>query len=202
MAKITTWKVTIAGKYIELGVYYSSSKLFYLKGMPSDVEALTEKYFEGLDTERKLYDTVQVALHEYHEKIEKQRKVIACTLYVTDDLRMNKVAQGSWLGLKKWVSSSIQGTSHTKGNGFTLEWKVLMEVSGRKTEYHSINDDGSVGFIRDALHCQIIEWSPQREQVFRDIDASLEKMVSKIAVIMGDREKLLEMADCGIKLLE
>ena len=209
MPKIKTKQFTIAGKWTDVNFYYTSNKGFYAKGIPEEVESVAERHFEinGYEKECELKEAIRTALFKYHEYIEKKRKVIAYRVTMTTDMRSIKTGEGSWSGSKPWVPDCFKRgcdmDGFHSGYGFVVEWKILMEVKARSTTYYDIDKDQGARFARRLDEgFQVVDWTPEREAAFVQIDQALEKAVQKLATVLGDQEKLLFLVDSGVKLLE
>lgn len=206
MAKIGTWTYKINQEIVEFKIYYTSSKGFFARGIPSDVLAFQKKPSFGFDTEAELRKFLREAIDTYHEKTKKSRKVIAYILKLTTCLSMNKVEQGHYSGTKPWLPSDYSPFNYGLdggGHGFSIKWKILMEVKARDIEYYRINDDGTIGYRKNNVEHDylIIDWTPEREEAFKDIDRSLEEMVKRLAGTLCNTKKMTELIDNNIKLL-
>ncbi len=205
MAKITDYMFDINQERVKVGIYYTRSKGFYAKNVPGDVLALQE-YHPFFDKEDDLRLFLVKAIAHYHEIIKKSRKVIAYKISMTTELCMNKESEGHYCGYKPWIPKNYSHLNKidgiNSGYGFIIRWKLLMEMSAEDIKYYRIHDDGSVGNkTYTGPQYQIIEWTPEREAAFKEIDASLEGMVKKITAVLCDKEKVKYLLDNQIKLL-
>ena len=123
---------------------------------------------------------------------------------MTTNLCMNKIDQHHWSGYKEWLPDDFSHISKmdSDGYGFSISWSVLMEISSEDLKYYEIKDDGLVGYSVYLDNRSVMEWTPEREAAFEEIDASLEKMVKKLAGVLCDKEKFKFILDNKIKLLE
>lgn len=208
MPKICRRFFQINSKHVPVDIFYTQKKQFSAVGIPEDVTRISDKGFSHFETEEKLYEQINSALRVYHEKIRTSRKVIAYSLGMTTSLCMNRTGEGRWEGYKEWVPNTLKKGCDSywvrgdNGYGFSINWDVLMEVRDKETEYHDIHDDGSIGHRTEISQRQLIDWTSEREEAFREIANCLVEMVKKIAVVLGDPEKMIGMIESKGKLLE
>jgi hypothetical protein len=198
MPKIFSTYIIVESVRIEIDVHYTHGKGFYAKKIPDSVLKFCNCTFSGFDTEGELLEHIRISLINYHESIKNIKKVIIYSLQMSTDVYMNKENRGSWHGYKPWVDHEkfIEYnrclTSSINGYGFSIIWDVLYQVKSKDTKYYVIDNNGSIGFesrIHEASW-EIIDWTVEREQAFIDIDKSIEELVKKISLFLGNSEKL------------
>lgn len=199
----------ICGEHIAVETYYSRKKGFYPKGLPAEVATFCDRRLSGFSNESALDDAIREALHKYHSFKKQARKVIAFHVILSTPLGMVKDGPGSYCGHKGWVPDNMKrgslrgesGLTDVDGYGFLISWQILFEEKAAKVNYYDVCEDGTKGFKEHIGHRQVIDWTPEREASFKEIDNSLEEMVKKIAAVFGNEKKILGMLDSGVKLL-
>ncbi len=204
MPKVSTHRFKLKGEEIEIPFYYTSTKGFFAKGIPQDIRSVTETFYEANDSEDELYRKLEDGFKKYHDFIATSRKVIGYRVHLSTDLLMNKTGLGSWQGTQSWVPKSFsrRGSINDRmpfGYGFVINWEIWMEVSGEDKQYHPINADGTLGHPEHRIEekYEIIDWTPDRERAFQNIDEALTNMVKKLAETLGHKDKLIEAIDAG-----
>lgn len=202
MPKIGKKCIKINEEWVELILWYTQKKGFSYKGIPDDVLKLTnfgERVYQSEeDINRHLHECVD----EYHEKMKITKKVISYTLKASTNLIRNKTGDFSYSGIKPGVSKKFESMN---GIGdiflFGFSYRVLIETSGTdKKHYYLINEDGSTGYEchNDGL---CIDWTPTREQFFKDMVDSLQKLVYGVSDFFDQPDLLKLMETVGIRAL-
>lgn len=203
MPKIGNESLLINGKFINIEINYSRKLQFYARGIPEEVLHVSEIETITADTEKQLLINLHQAINLYHDKIKSSKKVIAYTIYAAAETVMNRTGVGRLEGHKPGVP---KGFDHLPlgcdGSGFTIEWEILMEVKAKTIEYYPLND-GVISSYKKHINPnkKIIDWTPQREQAFKNIDLALERMVINLMNKLADTKTLLYNIDNNIKLL-
>ncbi len=204
MAKFTTVKLNIKDKLETFSIHYTQKEGFYIKDFPDEISTMTGFRFSHYQEEEKLNNAIYEGLLKYHEMIKTKKKVIAYTFVMTADLGMHKTSEDCYRGFKTWVPQIFQShslRSESSGRGFSINWKILLEMSSDKVRYYSVNEEGKAGRKVNVSNWQKVDWTPEREQAFRGIDNSMEMLAMRIVKILGSKKELLEMIDNKMKLL-
>ena len=167
-----------------------------------EVYKLTEFGRRVYRSEDEINTHLNKSIVEYHEKVKVTKKIISYTLKATVNLIMNRTDKGSYSGIKSGVSKKFE-TEHGYEDNFSFgfSYRVLMETSGTdKKHYYLINEDGSTGY-----ECQndglCIDWTPAREQFFKDMAGNLQKLVYGVSNFFDQPDLLQLMETVGIKAL-
>jgi exo-beta-1,3-glucanase (GH17 family) len=208
MPKVSSATFIIDGKHQKFDIYYSKKDQFEIKGFPAEIIELGKPEDRGVygitrgwQTENELVNNFQSIIKLYHNKKATSKKVILFYLSATADIAMNKVSNGGYVGRKAGIHPDVR-SQQDRGWGLTIQYYVAMRSENNGTRYNWIDDDGIIrSTITVTRDMQEIEWTPQREQTFRDICAAMEKMVMKISDTMYDQKKLFQLLDSGAKLL-
>ena len=209
MPKITQKKVTIDGKLYLVDILYNEKNDFHAKGLPEHIKTFA---FEnkislgGHKTLDNLTKSIDSSIKGYHEAKQKIRKVLSYSIAIGTALLMNQDEECRFQrfnNYQEWVPQSLRDTrsSNLSDKGFTIGWEVLYEIdNGNKILYYKINSDGSIGYsaLREDF---VIDWTQERENSFKAIDSSLQELVKKIALILGDAKATAQLLDSGLKLL-
>ena len=175
---------------------------FSYRGIPNEVYKLTEFGKRIYRSEDDINTHLDKSIIEYHEKVKITKKIISYTLKATTNLVMNRTNGNSYTGIKPGVSKKFE-TEHGFGDTFSFgfSYRVLMETSGTdKKHYYPINEDGSIGYeCRNDGLC--IDWTPAREQFFKDMADNLQKLVYGVSNFFDQPDLLQLMETVGIKAL-
>lgn len=204
MPFISIHKYRWHGEIRDLRIKYNQKKKFFADGAPEGLDVETDIMLDYYETEAKLIAAFDKAVAKHHENSKKSRKVIMYKIDTTADLGMNRVSKGSWQGHKAWMPSQFERNSSMAldGCGFTIEWKILMEITIVRPVYYSLNDEGAYDWKDDKTDGFIcIDWTKQREQAFKEIEIQMENMVSRLCKILGDPKKTMALLDSGVRLL-
>jgi len=211
MPRITKANISIRGERCTVNICYSQKQGFHAIGLPDEVAALSQTRVTGCETQGALEEAIKSVVKEYEEAKKTQRKVIFYYLRLSSELVMNKDANyssgHSYKGYKPWVPENIRAlcghSFHSiEGKGFAIDWEVLLEIVKAETVYHRENPDGSVGYkAHIPSGSMIIDWTPEREAGFVEIDAAMERMVKILTEIIGYPDRMVQLLDSGTKLL-
>ena len=188
-------------------LFYNQKNKFHIKNVPQHFQKLTEFVSEGYSTEESLKDTLNKCVIEYREKLKTERDVILYKISASSELRMNKVGEGHYSGIKKGISTKI---SDIGGGGpdcsIGFDYKKCKEIDEGGKKYYPYKDDGTLGYeMRVEKSWNIIEWTSEREDFFAGLYKSMGTMLEKISEFFSnDDEKVLERIDSfgeGTKLL-
>lgn len=207
MPKVGSLSFRVDTEYpVKYDIYYSQSKKFEIKGLPSDFVNTTNLSTCYYLTEAILEDTVFKAIVKYRELKTKQRLVIAYSFHASTNLKMNKIREGSYSGFLPGVSRKIKDFSNGRSwicppNALGLNYFICMEVNevGKKVYYHVNSNLEMVGRSEISVSdCTLIEYSPERLGFFTGIVESLKSAVvamSRFADLEGDQAQ--ELIDSG-----
>lgn len=202
MPKIGTRCIKISEKWIDLVLWYTQKDGFSYRGIPNEVYKLTEFGKRIYRSEDDINTHLNKSIIEYHEKVRITKKIISYTLKATTNLVMDQTDGNSYTRIKPGVSKKFE-TEHGFGDTFSFgfSYRVLMETSGTdKKHYYPINEDGSIGYeCRNDGLC--IDWTPAREQFFKDMADNLQKLVYGVSDFFDQPDLLQLMETVGIKAL-
>jgi hypothetical protein len=207
MPKVSKYDCSIDGEHHLIHIFYNSKKLFYAEqdevlGRVLHVASSRESYIDicNYATEKELISVLHKAIESYHAKKKKSRKVIiykmgASRNFLNDDLGNIRK------GMEKIDSSDM----FHDGACIGFHYEVALEIDLDGLHYHHINEDGTPGWEYGANSQEdiVIEWTAQREDAFKELYASLGRIVEKAAAIFSDSDKLTKMLDAkqGSRLL-
>ncbi len=183
-------------------LHYTQKDKFAVKGLP--IEFLRLSGFEPsyFPTENQLITDLQEAIRKYNALKKTERKVIMFKVVASALLRMNKINQGHYEGLKRGVSENIGNLQVSNGAGIEIGFKVAIEVDQGKKEYFELDDDGLPSKYQMRFsnnEWTIIDYSLEREQFFNSITDSLQEMVYKLSQFFGgDNESVANLIDATI----
>ena len=202
MPKVGTKCVNINEKRVDLILWYTQKDGFSYRGIPNELYKLTEFGKRVYRSEEEINTHLNESIVEYHEKAKTTKKIISYTLKATANLVMNRTGEYAYTGIKLGVSKKFE-TEHDFGNSFSFgfSYRVLMETSGTdKKHYYLINEDGSTGYEckNDGL---CIDWTPAREQFFKDMAENLQKLVYGVSDFFDQPDLLQLMDTIGIKAI-
>lgn len=208
MAKIGKDMFVIKNENRCVEIHYSQKTGFYYKGVPQEVYDLTNFGSKRYLDEGSLKQQLLCSLTEYHEKIRNCRKVISYHLYGSTQLILNKLegTYAGYSGIKTGVSKQFDHKlDNNIENMFGFTFNVLIEVTGRTTEYYHVREDdfpgGPYRFASESKE-RIIDWTQEREQFFMDLREKLQQLIYGVSQFF-DHPDLLQLIDShGIKLLE
>ena len=202
MPKVGIKQIKINERWVDLILWYTQKKGFSYKGVPDEVLRLTQFGNRVYQSEDEINRHLTECINEYHEKTKVTKKIISYTLKATTNLVMNQTGNGSYSGIKTGVSKKFE-TEHSFDDNYSFgfSYRILMEISGTdKKHYYLINKDGSTGYeCRNDGLC--IDWTPAREQFFRDMSESLQKLVYGVSDFFDQPDLLQLMETVGIKAL-
>lgn len=187
MPKVSKTKLYLKSHYGEdYDVHYNAKNQpkFSIKGLPDDFTRITGVYTYGYETESELDKHIQIAVREYKRLKQTEKKVIIYKASATPELTMNKLREGSFHGCLSGISKKLDSFGHGAENAsFGITYQIMIEVDHtNKKEYHSIKDDGTLGFARSIRSKeQIMDWTQEREDFFKNIYSSMREMVFKIS---------------------
>lgn len=202
MPKVGKKCIKINEEWVELVLWYTQKTGFTYKGVPNEVLKLTTFGDRVYQSEDDINRHLTESIAEYHEKKKIVRKVISYTLKASVNLIKNNISDYTYSGIKPGVSKKFESE---QGFGdsflFGFSYRVLMETSGTdKKHYYMINKDGSTGYeCRNDGLC--IEWTPAREQFFKDMAENLQKLVYGVSDFFDQPDLLQLMETVGIKAL-
>jgi hypothetical protein len=86
------------------------------------------------------------------------------------------------------------------GVGVAVTWSIAYETKiGSEVEYDKNPQlqraPGERGYLRLDEDQEVIEWTQDREDFFKAVDAAVEGVVAKMRRVMGKKKTLLELAD-------
>lgn len=201
MPKISKDMFTIKGVLIPVEIHYNQKRGFFYEGLPQEFISLMNWKDERFYEESKMKNRIIIALEEYHQKIKKIRKVITYRLYGSLYDTKNQSQGGGFSGVKDGVSSKF-GTAHNSPKHcFGFEYDVLLEVSGKTTQYHEIMPDGSPArqnrFIGgDDNKGQVMDWTQEREDFCKSLVVKIQQLISDVSSFF-DNPQMLLMIDSG-----
>lgn len=196
MPKIGKTMITVKGKIHPVEIHYNRERKFFYRGVPDEVIALTSFRNRDYASEKELTQSLRIALEQYHKKIKVQRKMILYTLFGSSALIRERIEQGMYGGQKEGVSSKFETLMYAQYL-FGFNFDILLEVSEQRVEYYYMKEDGTAGhrmsrpFNRQMC---LIEWTPQREQFFRDMASQLQKLICSVSEFF-DKPDMLELID-------
>lgn len=203
MPKIGVKTEKIKEQYVELVIWYTRGLGFFYKNLPSDFINVTEFRNEGYESENALLASFRNALNAYHEQMKQTKKVIRYSLRGSAEMVMNKVGEGCYSGRKDGVSDKFS-TTESGGYVFGFDYTILMETSGTdKKRYYQLKEDGSIGReMRDRNDVNNIDWTPEREQFFKDMEDNLQRLINGVSSFF-DRSDMVQLMDMrGFKAIE
>lgn len=202
MPKVGTKCIQINEEWVNLILWYTQKDGFSYKGIPSEMLRLTQFGNRDYRSEDEINNHLRECIEEYHEKIKVTKKVISYTLKATTNLVRNKLDSGGYQGVKHGVSEKFE-TEHSIDDNFSFgfSYRVMMETSGTdKKHYYNIKEDGSTGYeCRNDGLC--IDWTPAREQFFKDMADNLQKLVYGVSAFFDQPDLLQLMETVGIKAI-
>lgn len=208
MPKVSNLKLSIDGKPTTLDVYYNASDKFHFKYFPTEVYNLgsqdgeTKILLRKIETENDLRDTAIKIIDNYHKTKSKSRKVIAYWISAVTPYHMVKIGAGHYQGNKSIGMDSHKITSISGDAGFTITWKMYLEVDENGKNYYCYDEDGAVRWKTSVdSKAQILEWTPERESMFEYVSTRLEELFLSLIKVMGNPEKLIEMSEAQFKQL-
>ena len=87
--------------------------------------------------------------------------------------------------------------SFISSSDISFNFDILLEVSEQRVEYYYMKEDGTAGRrMSRPFNSQmcLIEWTPQREQFFRDMASQLQKLICSVSEFF-DKPDMLELID-------
>lgn len=195
MAKITTKKFKVAGKTLECGVWYTASDKFFLKGFPPAIERAASIAIKGSPTEEELYEKYEQGIARYEEMIARSRKVIVFSISAANSHLEEKFNKFGHNGLPQ-MPDGISETHYAK-MGFTINYeiKMLREV-GESYYLHNINEEGnpmgSGEEIKNKGYNKIINYTPEREQAFKELHLRFDKLLEAFISGFSEAEKFID----------
>lgn len=203
MPKIGTRIEKIKEQHVELVIWYTQENGFFYKGLPADFTNISDFINGGYKSEDALLDSFRDALNDYHERTKQTKKVILYSLRGSTEMVMNKVGAGCYSGKKMGVSdkfSTIEGGGYV----FGFDYMVLVETSGTdKKRYYQLKEDGSTGReMRIGSDLYKIDWTPQREQFFKDMIGNLQRLVNDVSSFFDQPNVIQVMDTIGFKAIE
>lgn len=203
MPKIGTRLEKIKEQCVELVIWYTRDGGFSYKNLPSDFTNVTGFRNGGYESENALLGAFRKSLSDYHEQMKQTKKVIRYYLKGSTEMLMNKTGEHSYSGKKHGVSDKFS-TFEGGGYSFGFNYSVIMETSGTdKKRHYQLNEDGSIGrelYINN--DGRNIDWSPEREQFFKDMVDNLQRLVYGVSAFF-DKPDMLQLMDMrGFKAIE
>lgn len=209
MPKIGTEQFKIDGAYIFAQMYYSRKDGFYIKDFPEEVIIIgrdDHHRTRGHDSEDSLRSTFREIIKNYHERTKSQRKVILYELSATAASRMNRKSLGYYSGTrdgipKNFKIDSINGCMDA--SGFTVGFRVCLEVTQGETKYFDYEEDGSLKKFssRKQPTEHLIDWSEEREAFFKSVAVGLDDLFLKVVKFLGRPDLDLVIDSAHFKLL-
>lgn len=196
MTKIGKTMITVKGEIHPVEIHYNRERKFFYRGVPDEVIALSSFRNRDYASEKELTQALSIALEQYHEKIKVQRKMILYTLFGSSALIRERIEQGMYGGQKEGVSSKFETLMYAQYL-FGFNFDILLEVSEQRVEYYYMKEDGTAGRrMSRPFNSQmcLIEWTPQREQFFRDMASQLQKLICSVSEFF-DKPNMLELID-------
>lgn len=195
MPKINKQQFKVQGKYLSFDMYYNSTNGFYFKETTT-IKSLQEavKFCNMASTEHELITHMNEKLKEFHEKIKKSRKVIVIDYRVGQTVSMEKTGPGSYVGKSGWHNVSNIGLDY----GLAFKFEVYMRVDAKETEYHRINEDGSLGWTTPVSKEDAqIDWTEEREQALIQMGEAANEAAKKLHEFMtkDDLSYILELGN-------
>jgi hypothetical protein len=194
MPKITNKDYVIAGVKYPCSVWYTVSNKFFLKGFPRPIEITAQITPFGSETEDALYQRYKDGIQRYETLIATTKKVIVFRLSAAKPHLENRYSEhrDSLPQMPVGISSS-----HMCDMGFEISYEVKMLRSVDKAVYlHNIDSDGnpygSGDEIRNERYSKIIDYTPEREQAFKELYMRFDNLL--IAFINGffEAEKFID----------
>lgn len=183
-------------------LHYSQKDKFSIKGLPTELLRLSGFEPTHFPTENELVSQLEAAIRKYNELKKTERKVIMFKVGASTLLRMNKVSQGHYQGIKRGVSENIGDINFANGAGIGIEFKIAIEFDEGIKQYFELEESGlpskyPVRFSRDEW--MIIDYSLEREEFFNSIINSMQEMVFKLSQFFGgDTEKVANLIDSTV----
>lgn len=195
MPKVSKIKLYIKSQWGEdYEVHYNAkgAPLFSVKGLPEDFTRVTSVCTYGFTTESELDTQIHRAITEYKNLKKTERKVIIYKSSATAELTMNKEREGSYTGMLSGISKKLDSFANgAETASFGITYQIMIEVDHvNKKQYHPIKQDGSLGYARSIRDKeQIMDWSQEREDFFKNIYSSMREMVLKISQFIDKEPK-------------
>jgi len=188
MPKIGNHDVNIEGNISRYELHYKKGLGFYLIGLPKDLFSLVSDS-DGIDrpngyfkTEDELVVEVRKFLRRYHEIKRQFRKVIIYSISASAELRMNKVSNSHFEGLKSWVSKKVDHMGFESPD-FSLgfSWICAEEIDNTNTRKYFIEKtDGSTVVTREYRlknSDTVIDYSHEIEALFVSVEKGMENLL-------------------------
>jgi hypothetical protein len=206
MAKVGNVEFYIKGELRRFELHYSQRDGFRAKDFPDEITRMAGTYSSGYATEGQLKDSLFKAIEKYHELISKERKIIAYSIMLPAEMKMNKTGEGSYSGYRPEVPKKLHYRLRDSplgfyGFGFLIDYKVYAEIESNGLTYYKINSDGTKGYKDnnfDKNKNLVMDWSEEREAFFKGLHASTKAMVDKMLAFFGkEDDELLGLIDAG-----
>ena len=193
MPIISTETNSFDGREYKKQVRCNGSGEFFIKLPPTVVEKLgVEKV--ASDTLRGVLDAWEASIVGYKESQTKSRKIIAYSIEINKDISF---AHG--MALSIWAHVYIEHKTDIPGMQPVFDYDDVDFGEMLPKELQSGGD-----FAIDKRYLKeknIIDWTSERHQFFVSIYKAMTNLIEKVQK-MHNKEKLLEIVDSGIKLLE
>jgi hypothetical protein len=194
MPKITNRDYIIAGVKYPCSVWYTASNKFFLKGFPLAIERTAQITPLGSKTEDELYQRYEDGIKRYEVLIATSKKVIVFRLRAAKPHLENRYSEhrDSLPQMPVGVSSS-----HMSDMGFEIDYEVKMLRSVDKARYlHNIDNDGkpygSGDPIMNDRFSKIIDYTPEREQAFKELYVRFDNLLMAFINGFFEAEKFID----------
>ena len=199
MPKVSKFDCSIDGEHHRIDIFYNSKKLFYAErdevlGRVLHMASSRSIYIDicNYATEKELRDVLYKAIQTYHAKKKKSRKVIIYKMGTSRNFLYDD--QGN---IRKGMEKIDSSDMYSDGACIGFHYDVALEIDLDGLHYHHIDEDGAPGWEYGSNSPEdiVIEWTAQREDAFKELYASLGRIVEKAAAIFSDSDKLTKMLD-------
>ena len=196
----------------EFDIWYDSKKMFHVRDFPAHLHEFTSDINTGwYASQQELENAIYSKLNKYYESKNEERKVIIFSVELGKWLTYERTGLGSWTG-KRDIPDMFKpaGFSESTDCGLSFEWGIYMEYKGKETKYaeHFTDKHGNVHKQSDTYlinigdKMQIIDWTPERELFFRDMEKAMNNLGQMFIEFFSNKELMLQAMDNGVKLLK
>lgn len=205
MAKVKTERRTFNGAGFQFDYHCDSDGEFSCQLPPQVHQLLGVSRVVGR-TLSEVENNVKKTIAEYDAATTTKRKVIcykfqaSCRIKDSDGrlvLELKEVSFSSGCALS--LGAAVYTEDHVARRGQHDQYNYKKEQS---TIPVSLSDRIDVRSWLSEPHANLLEWTPEREEFFRQMGLALEKLILKLHELTGDNEGLAQIAQTGnVKLL-
>lgn len=199
MPKITNKMFVCAGKAYECTVWYTASDKFFIKGFPQDIQSAAKITPFGSKTEDELYNRYNEGIKHYEDIIAQSNKVIVFHINAAKEHLENR-------GIRAYKTETVGlHDDHHADMGFTINYEIkMLRVVGEDRFLHGFSDTGTLyngEKIVNENYNQIIDYTPEREQMFKELFTRFDKLFEYFFAGIKEPEKFIDSIN-SIKLLK